>query len=929
MNTSSLQTHLHRFGRRLLAIGIATGIGWGLAAALVLLLNGVWLDLLWEMPPKVRVACSVGALVAAVLLMVGAGWLALRRREPHYLASRLDQVAHTGGRIRSGVDLALEQGPMPPLTAGLAGMAVDQAAQLAGGISAARAIPARPVCWSFGSLGLLCAGVGLAVLFMPRLAWTQWLRFSDPFGDHPPFSRVIYHVEPGDIQVVYGAGLDIKVATEGALVERVNLVLRTKDVAGEEALPMFPEPGGKWTATVANVTAPGHYYVRSHAGRSGKFQIHVLTVPRLESVRFRISPPAYTNLADYEGPLPQGGLAGLPGTRVQVFAKSNRPLSGGSMEVSGPDGATPGDMTPVSPGGDEVTGTFEIRKPGKLQLKVIDVDGQASTDVFSAAIALLVDERPFIRLIEPRPLSFATPNVALPVVLAAEDDYGISRIQLFRSLNDSRALPMEVPVPRPAKTRWQEPILLPLSGYGLVPGDEIKLFGRVEDNDPAGPKGAESTVAVVRIISQEDFDQMARQREGMEVLLSKYRQAQRRLEALDEEVEKLQKKMKEMTGDGETEQERKNELKRLSRRLRDEAEKIRKSAQKDLPYDIDKHMSKELKKLAKQLEDAARDVEMAGSGARLSKEQAAKALEKLREKLAGDKRELDREAVEPLEHLAAIMPLLEDASRFVILYQQQRSLAERLQSLKGKDKLDDPALKSRMRDLQTEQQQLRTALSQLLDDIEDHVTKLPEDAKLNGLRESATDFVRKVRESGAAEAMTGAEAGLSEFSGTKGHDRAKEAADILEKFIARCQGGDGIPGQCMECLRFKPGLCDGLGDTVGQLLSDMGLMPGSKPGQGLGNAGGYSVRRNSLNNVGLYGGQPRVEQAGNSGQARDRRVGGPGNPRKGGPDGDQPSTIEAAARRSAAGAADTAVPTPYRRRVAEYFQRIADETGGK
>ena len=29
------------------------------------------------------------------------------------------------------------------------------------------------------------------------------------------------------------------------------------------------------------------------------------------------------------------------------------------------------------------------------------------------------------------------------------------------------------------------------------------------------------------------------------------------------------------------------------------------------------------------------------------------------------------------------------------------------------------------------------------------------------------------------------------------------------------------------------------------------------------------------------------------------------------------------------GTGDAAVPAPYRRRVAEYFQRIADETGGK
>ena len=67
--------------------------------------------------------------------------------------------------------------------------------------------------------------------------------------------------------------------------------------------------------------------------------------------------------------------------------------------------------------------------------------------------------------------------------------------------------------------------------YGLDPGDVIKLFARVEDNDPAGFKGAETPIVTVQIISQEDFERMQQMREGLEALLSKYRQADRRLEA--------------------------------------------------------------------------------------------------------------------------------------------------------------------------------------------------------------------------------------------------------------------------------------------------------------------------------------------------------------------------------------------------------------
>src|SRR5207244_659663 len=104
----------------------------------------------------------------------------------------------------------------------------------------------------------------------------------------------------------------------------------------------------------------------------------------------------------------------------------------------------------------------------------------------------------------------------------------------------------------------------------------------------------------------------------------------------------------------------------------------------------------------------------------LSARQAREAMQKLREKLGGQKQQLDREALEPLEHLAKVYPLLEDAARFADLYQQQRALAERLASLKGRDRGDDPALKARMRDLQNEQQELREGLAKLLEEIDNH-----------------------------------------------------------------------------------------------------------------------------------------------------------------------------------------------------------------
>src|SRR5262249_54917465 len=145
----------------------------------------------------------------------------------------------------------------------------------------------------------------------------------------------------------------------------------------------------------------------------------------------------------------------------------------------------------------------------------------------------------------------------------------------------------------------------------------------------------------------------------------------------------------------------------------------------------------------------------------------------LAKELTGRQEELNAEAIQPLEHLAAVLRLLEDAARFVALYQRQKALADRLASLKGRDRPDHPALKSRMRDLQAEQQEIRTALAQLLEDIDDHAAKLPDDPRLDMLRQTALVFALDVRGSGASDAMTEAEEALADFSGTGGHESAK------------------------------------------------------------------------------------------------------------------------------------------------------------
>lgn len=953
-----LNERLRSLRRRRVALAAAAGAGWGLACLLAVLVAAVWLDLIVELSPAPRIVASALSLAAAVGLggaLLIAGWLNSERRR---LARLLDTAGNAGGQIVAGLDLADQPTPAATLTtnapstahdsltAGLAQLAVDHAGEVAAKIPQAAAAPAREARRSWLASLSFAAAVVIVALVAPRLAHTQWLRFSDPYGDHPPFSRTVLSVEPGDTRVVYGGGLDVLVSATGPAPEQVDLVLAGDEVlsGGEETLPMFPDADGKWKAQLSEIVSPRRYFARARGTRSRRFQIDVITVPRLETVRWRVVPPAYTGDAAYEGPTPADGLAGLIGTRVQVWATSNRPLAGGALTVEAGGDRKQVSLAPLGSGSNEVAGRFEIEAAGKFSLTVTDVAGQDSQEPFSGTITLLSDQRPLVRLMEPAEQSLATPTATLPVVVAAEDDYGISRLQLFRSLNDSRALALDLDVTgvrrsrdaadaddpaTQAPRRLQQATFLPLSTYELEPGDEIKLYARVEDNDPHGAKGTETPVATVRIISAEDYGRMVRAREGMEVFFSKYQQAERRLESLAEEVEGLRKKAAEQPPDSPLSDQDRERLEELSQKLAEEAAAIRESAMQLLPYDLDKALTGDLERLAQQLERASQQASAAGKpGAKAGDLQNE--LTEMLDKLRQQKQDLEQNITNPLELLAEIYPLLEDQQRFIEIYHRQRDLAERLASLTGQGGEDNPALKSRMRDLEDEQRAVRGELERLLDDIEEHAARIPDEPDYQALITSAREFAEAVRSSDAALEMLLAENGLAEFSGTEGHEGAKNAADILEKFIGRCQGMGQQGEIACRGLKFRlneglPGDC--MANTVAQLLADAGFKQGNSSGMGAG--GGYSSRRSTLNNVGLYGNLPT---RGNPTQARGGRrgavAGGAGN---------SGSLADSAASNfddnpgavRAAGAAAAAVPVRYRSRVREYFQRIAEETGGK
>jgi len=290
-------------------------------------------------------------------------------------------------------------------------------------------------------------------------------------------------------------------------------------------------------------------------------------------------------------------------------------------------------------------------------------------------------------------------------------------------------------------------------------------------------------------------------------------------------------------------------------------------------------------------------------------------LAKLKKQLGRRQQEM-AEATKPLEWIEKAMPLMIDQQRFVLLVARQKDLAERAKVLKDQNDPDKPQIKALMQELEEEQEALAIELDVLLEDILEHADALPDEEFFKKLFTTAQDFHDALRDSGAIETMEGAVEDLSHFRGDPAMVKIQKAADILESFLSKCKG---MGGECKNCPpAFSPNLSECLGNlqsTMQQMLNDA-----FSSGSGSYGAGGQQGRGGNLfgNIAGMFQGQRTGRGKGSTNEPIEEDA----------PLGDQfdyELWDAVGTGQHATTSAQNAIPTQYRNRVGQYFQKVLEE----
>lgn len=818
----------------------------------------VAVDLVFQLGSWTRLV--LGALAGVALLVFG-GILVVRtfvKRSSLLKTARMleSRDPALGSKVINAIQLEEQASDesLPDLTRKLARLAVTEAER---DLAPHPFVPLTRSPTMGRSLGRACAvlaGALVPVVIFAPIAGREFLRFVDPFGDHPAFSfTTLEIVTPGSdgTSVVFHRSANVEVEYTGHRPGELFLTVEHADGSGGTVtIPMFPQGESGFVQQIEKVESDLliRAHTKTHRSVSASRKIGVVLTPQLEAASVAVESPAYTQLRPRETKL--GMEKGTPptvtalrGSRVEFALTSNRPLSAGS---AGLQSTSPELLEiPLLPGEGETANIARAglvaEESGRLQFDLRDVTGLSSDREIAVNLVVTHDLPPAIEIVEPATDGFIVDTFSTKVAFRCNDDYGLKWMRFHTGVNDTFGEPREVAgSSEPLQLEALETVEIAPSKMGAVPGDVISVFGEAGDIRP-DPQMSRSRTLKLEVISEDQYNEYLRLRTEIRDLEKKYSNLHDELRELAEAQRALAEKA-ESARQSANDSER-DELAAAQSELNAKLEKLAgrmETATRENPlYDVEHEFQKVLNEEAakvrdsvaanrKALEDFLKTPPSEDSLAQFSEEGEAQA-----DRLDPAREMAEQKIAEAMKDADQIQQLLKAVGAYQRLYAVQADLASQtaafrsrtelshedklsLQQMAGTERLVGEGLSQIIRDLREGAERAVEAYPKAAEDAR-NIADAIEGANLPNLADRSSQV------------MLAGRAGPS-------HDQAEHLRAEMEKLMgecSQCQGGMG--GEFETRLSLMRGMRPG--NTFAQMSQcrNFGLNLGQ--GQGMGGGG--------------------------------------------------------------------------------------------
>ncbi|MBC2593943.1 hypothetical protein H5P28_06675 [Ruficoccus amylovorans] len=715
-------------------------------------------------------------------------------------------------------------------------------------------------------------------------------RYLLPYGDHPAFAFTRLKIAEPDVDgysVVYGEPLMVRVVHSGHRPHTVRLSYHPEGRPEETTmLDMFDQGGDRgYVQRIDRVTDNLVLTAENDSGRavSPRRLVSVLLTPELRETRLTVTPPAYTGHQPRTQAYSLSDLRVLDGSSLRFELTSNRPLSGGRLQlVEAGQVVETVKLDPIAE--NTVAAEWTPTRGGIMVFSLTDIMEIESAAEWKAGLTLLEDLPPSAGT-DPSKEMFCVINHPLAVRCFADDDYGISRLRIHRGINGLFAAPLSREYAG-AQTHVSEALAFDFTALGAQPGDTVSVFVEAIDTAPV-PQTARSGTLQLHIISEQDYNDYLRRERDMKDMEAKYLalrdevyQLANDQRTLAEQIAQLEEALA-AAPDEATREEIAAQLEELKKRqqalnasVNALADKMEHFVRETPLYDVEDSFRENLQRRADELRASARENALAMAAARnqplpaqmRTMREAARMQAETLDPSASDKPDALAEMGETMGDLADLHEIIKDMELFQLLYQEQETITEQMQAYQNRYNLtreDQLALREMAERQRAVAAHLQGLDQKLRQDAESARENFP---KAAACADGLADAIRRERLPALAESAATA---MLEGQGGLSAGRSEQLRRTMESLIGEEQSAQSF-GQMAGELDGYLGPSRRAGETLRQMMQSRRFRLGSSLAAefGMGGQSGFAMASQPMN---VYGGEAS-QFAGPQGQGRDAQA---------------------------------------------------------
>lgn len=674
---------------------------------------------------------------------------------------------------------------------------------------------------------LLAAGVLL--ILNPCAAKVILGRILLPWRDIPPYSRYTLTVSPPQPAALYGGTVELTVEITGGPVKSPVTFL-SRYQGRVQVMACFQESPQRFAQRLERVVSPVEICFKMGKARSHWRRVQVMYQPIITMAFVTITPPDYTLMPQRRFFAGTENLAGVRGSRAALAVTSNRPLLDGVMTLKSRNGAERDEaVAGVRTGSNTVTFTWTIKEPAKVEVVIRDLRGTKNNDPYRLDQKVLPDEPPETFITEPAGFALATPETTLTLKGYAADDFGLRRVELLQTVVGYRDRIKFIGPDRPER-RLDFSEVIDLKAAGVEVGQLLEFYSEALDQNPLMTGATASDIVRVRIISEDEYAAILRARATLDKFLDRYRRLTDHLNDVKAALREL-KTAAESGRASAAELER--QLERAARLHEETADLFMKTAA-DFPiFDSEKDLAAALTGLINPLrKNQQRLVLMKPTTPNM-----AAGIDAMLARLGEQETALNHEN-QRAEDIARVARLMEGAAAFKTIVARQTALVRRLDRFEAPSAEKDAA---RLSALGNNQEEIRVALADFINRLEEAADKLPDEYLELG--DDAREFAETIYQFRIDELMQNAVLAATNQDGRQTSRNARHALEKLLELLKSC-ANSGFGGLCQNRLRFS--VNQELKITLEQMLAAM-MMPRSGTGTGTSGIAGGGIVGGDIN----------------------------------------------------------------------------------